>query len=84
MDYPEVPVGCRYFNPRRLRRHARKQRDASLRLQALAKLHELTAQRKSDRKAQLDAEVESKKTFGRKLVERVKGFTGRLFRRGVR
>ncbi len=56
MDYPPVPPGCKTFDPRRLRRHARKQR-------RLAELRREQAQEKierekrvADRRKEIEAE----------------------------
>ena len=81
MDYPEVPPGCRYFNPRRLRRHARKLREYAIRREQEAQLLALRQQHRANRRAQLEAEKESQQGVATKLANKVKGFTQKLFGR---
>lgn len=81
MDYPDVPPGCRYFNPRRLRRHARKLREYAIRREQEAQLLALRQRSRAARKAQLDSEKESRLGAVTKLASKVKGFTKSLFGR---
>lgn len=76
-DYPPVPPGCRYFNPRRLRRAAKLQRKLNLAAQARA----LAAQAQRERREAVRERTQKQTTFTDKLKSRVKGFTSRLFGR---
>lgn len=76
MDYPEVPVGCQYFNPRRLRRHARKQRETVARLLARAQ----EAQEKKDRREAVRDRVKAQ-SKAPSLMSKAKGFVRGLFSR---
>lgn len=76
MDYPEVPVGCMYFNPRRLRRHARKQRESvALALKRAQEKQEAHNRREEVRKRVQDSQ--RKPSF----KTHIKGFVSRLFGR---
>jgi hypothetical protein len=77
IDYPPVPPGCRYFNPRRLRRAARTNRKLQMELRARA----VDAQaRREARDAVRQRIVDERKQKGGFKI-RVKGFVSRLFGR---
>lgn len=77
IDYPPVPPGCRYFNPRRLLRAAKANRRLAQELQArrLASL----AQRESRDAVRQRVADERQQKGGFKA--KVKGFVSRLFGR---
>lgn len=76
-DYPPVPPGCRYFNPRRLRRAAKTNRKLAQELQArrLASLAQ-----KDSREAVRQRVADERKQKG-SFKAKVKGFVSRLFGR---